>query len=274
MNNLERKLGWIPDLPDNRDYSFTTIKNKNNLLNKNKAFSSPAEYLLNISTFSPIEDQGNLGSCTANAAAGIVEYMERKASSRHVDVSRIFLYKVTRNLMRVTGDTGAYLRDTIRALRLFGSPPEPFYPYNIANFDKEPTAYHYALAANYKSINYFRVDLPTLGVTDILASCKDKLVRGYPLMFGFTCFESLYSPAADAGNIPFPNANEAVIGGHAVTMVGYSDIKGAFRIRNSWGKGWGEQGYGWLPYKYVLEGLVEDIWGIIRQEWVDSGVFE
>lgn len=264
---MTRKFGWIPDLPDIRDFKWQDI---------NTAFTPtivPNEIELNRDFMSPIEDQGSIGSCTAHAGMSIVEYMQRKAFGRHIDGSRLFLYKTTRNLMGVTGDTGAYLRDTIKALRMIGVPPEANYPYRTSDYDKEPTAFTYALASNYKAINYFRVDSYGFSQTDILASCKDKLTRGYPLMFGFTCFESLYSPQADAGDIPFPSTQEAVIGGHAVAMIGFNNTKKAFRIRNSWGPSWGENGYGWLPYNYLLEGLLDDIWGVTRQDWVDTGVF-
>lgn len=259
----ERKLGWLPDLPDHRDHTAML----------SKVGTRPSKVSLERNFFSPIENQGSLGSCTANAAAGIVEYCEKKATSRHVDISRLFLYKVTRKLMGVTGDTGAYLRDTIKALRMIGAPPEKHYPYVIANFDKEPDAFAYSLASNYKSLSYFRVDAPGLSNRDILSSMKDKLSINMPLMFGFTCFSSIYSASADKGFIPYPSPGEDTVGGHAVTAVGYDDATGLIEIRNSWGTGWGQSGYGFLPYDYVLNGLVNDIWGITQQSWVDLGIF-
>ena len=109
-----------------------------------------------------MEDQGTLGSCTANAGVGLVEYFERKAFGRHIDASRLFLYKVTRNLLRLTGDTGAYLRSTMGAMRLFGVPPEEYWEYDISQFDKEPPAFCYAFASNYQAIKYVRLDKSNL----------------------------------------------------------------------------------------------------------------
>jgi C1A family cysteine protease len=234
----------------------------------------------------PIEDQGALGSCTANAGVGVVEYFERRAFGRHTDAARLFLYKATRNMLHWTGDTGAFLRSTMGALVLFGVPPEEYWPYVIANFDKEPTAFCYAFAQNYQAISYYRLD-PSGTTTDVLLNrIKTNLAAGLPSMFGFTVYSSI-AQAATSGKIPYPTAGEKVAGGHAIVAVGYDDamkIKntsagaaqttGALLIRNSWGTGWGSGGYGWLPYDYVLKGLAVDWWSLLKNEWVDTGVFK
>jgi C1A family cysteine protease len=231
-----------------------------------------------------VEDQGTLGSCTANAGVGMVEYFERKAFGRHIDASRLFLYKVTRNLLRLTGDTGAYLRSTIGAMRLFGVPPEEYWEYDISRFDKEPPAFCYAFASNYQAIKYVRLDKSNLTKQALVDSIKENLSKGIPSMFGFTVYESIEQASAD-GKIPFPCNTEKVLGGHAIMAVGYDNnlkIKnngcgevstGAFLIRNSWGTSWGEQGYGYLPYEYVLQELAVDWWTIIKAEWVETGQF-
>jgi C1A family cysteine protease len=235
--------------------------------------------------FSPIEDQGQIGSCTANAGIGLLEYFERKAHNNHVDASRLFLYKVTRNLLHWTGDTGAYLRSTMKALVCFGAPPEEYWPYNTADYDKEPTAFMYAFADNFEAIKYYRLDPPGTAKDVLLNRIKTELSAGLPSMFGFTVYSSI-SQASTSGKIPYPTAGESVRGGHAIITAGYDDnmkIKntaagakettGAFLIRNSWGTGWGDAGYGWLPYEYVLKGLAVDWWTLIEAEWVDSGQF-
>jgi len=127
----KRGMGWLPDYPDFRDYTEETgeiktlLKSTSTKRTKIKADSLPAAVDLRP-WCSPVEDQGMLGSCTANAGAGIIEYYERKAFGRHTDASRLFLYKVTRNLMKAKGDTGAYLRTTMGAMILFGVPPEDY----------------------------------------------------------------------------------------------------------------------------------------------------
>jgi C1A family cysteine protease len=235
---------------------------------------------------SPVEDQGSLGSCTANAGVGIVEYFERRAFGKHIDGSRLFLYKVTRDMMHQTGDTGAFLRTTMGALVLFGVPPEEYWPYRVTDFDREPPAFCYAFAQNYQSISYYRLDPPGTAANALLKRIKTNLSGGLPSMFGFTVYSS-YTQGSATGKIPFPTPGEAIVGGHAVAAMGYDDgmkIKntkpgaaettGALLIRNSWGTGWGDHGYGWLPYDYVLKGLATDWWSLLKNEWVDTGIFK
>jgi C1A family cysteine protease len=269
---MNYKLGWIPDLPDHRDSSVDTFS-----LHSVKSKANTSKDLR--PTFSPVEDQGRLGSCTAQAGVALVEFMERRYSGRHVEGSRLFLYKNTRNLMGMSGDTGAYLRDTMKALRLFGVSDERYCPYDVSKFDEQPSAFNYALASNYKALKYFRVDMPTFTPEKILSQIKIKLHHDIPLMFGTTVYQGIMNRD---GDIPFPSGNERPIGGHAMVIAGYDDnhickgtsTPGAFLVRNSWGTSWGDGGYGWLPYEYLLQGLMCDIWGITKQDWVDTSVFD
>jgi len=280
-------MGWIPDYPDFRDYTDKTEEVKTLLRVTQVLKKKTLPKSINLREWcSPIEDQGMLGSCTAHAGAGIIEYYERKSFGMHIDASRLFLYKVTRNLMKMKGDTGAYLRTTIGAMVLFGVPPEDYWPYadEEKKFDKEPPAFCYAFAQNYQTIKYYRHDPPETPANTILNRVKTYLASGHPAMFGFTVYNSI-EQAEKTGKIPFPSSREKIEGGHAVAVVGYDDsIKinntygqkettGALLIRNSWGKGWGEEGYGWLPYDYILKGLAEDFWSVIKKEWVDAGEF-
>jgi len=283
----KRGMGWIPDYPDFRDYTEGTeeVKSVLDLARPRKAKALPASVDLR-EWCSPIENQGNLGSCTAHAGAGVIEYYERKSFGRHLDASRLFLYKVTRNLMKLKGDTGAYLRTTMGAMVLFGVPPEDYWPYSDdeKKFDREPPGFCYAFAQNYQTIKYFRHDPSGISAEEVVRKVKTTLSGGHPAMLGFTVYNSI-EQAEETGRIPFPSGKEKIEGGHAIVAVGYDDrmkIKnryggvettGAFLIRNSWGKGWGEKGYGWLPYEYVLKGLAEDFWSVLKKEWVDTGVF-
>lgn len=280
-------MGWLPDYPDFRDYTEKTEEVKQVLEPTGllKAKRLPGSIDLR-NWCSPVEDQGSLGSCTAHAGAGIIEYYERKSFGRHIDASRLFLYKVTRNLMRIKGDTGAFLRTTMGAMVLFGVPPEEYWPYteDEKGFDREPPAFCYAFAQNYQTVKYFRHDPPGTPGDVVLNKVKMYLSAGHPSMFGFTVYNSI-EQAEDTGKIPFPSPKEKREGGHAVLAIGYDDkmkIKnrygkvettGALLIRNSWGKAWGENGYGWLPYEYVLRGLAEDLWSVLKKEWIDTGQF-
>jgi len=289
MNSAgKRGMGWIPDYPDFRNYTENTEEVKT-VLEPTRALKSkglPGSMDLR-NWCSPVEDQGTLGSCTAHAGAGVIEYYERKSFGRHIDASRLFLYKVTRNLMKQKGDTGAYLRKTMGAMVLFGAPPEEYWPYrdDEKEFDKEPPAFCYAFAQNYQTIKYFRHDPPGMKAEEILKKLKTYLASSHPAMFGFTVYSSI-EQAEKTGRIPFPSSKERIEGGHAVVAAGYDDkmkIKnkygkvettGALLIRNSWGKEWGEEGYGWLPYEYVLKGLAEDFWSVLKKEWIDTGQFK
>jgi C1A family cysteine protease len=283
----DKGTGWLPDLPDYRDYTLEHEYVKPIL--KKVGVAEPLKIGLPSSVdlrvwCSPVEDQGNLGSCTANAGVGMIEYYEKRSFGKHIDASRLFLYKTTRNLMHSTGDTGAYLRTTMESLVLFGVPPEEYWPYDIANFNNEPLSFCYAFAQNYQTIKYVRLDSLDTPKNALLNRIKTNLAAGLPSMFGFTVYSSINQ--SPGGKIPFPSKGEKILGGHAVMTVGYDDkmkIKnpnngvettGALLIRNSWGSGWGEQGYGWLPYDYVLKELALDWWTLLKNEWVDTGVFK
>jgi C1A family cysteine protease len=273
---------------------------------------------------SQIQDQGLLKSCTAHTTVALLEYFEKRTSQDHiVFASRRFLYKLTRKLMHLEGDTGASLLNTLRVMAIFGVPPEEYWPYDISNFDEEPPAFCYAYAQIYKTIVYVRLDPPTISKENLLAQIKIFLAAGFPAMFGLRIYRSFpqvdillanrlslfsspinrtlpYPPQAipsDAekrdsskdipkrddprGKIPFPTDTEKPVGGHALVAVGYDDectitnsinqttTKGAFLVRNSWGLGWGADGYGWLPYDYVLQGLAVDWFSIMKNAWVD-----
>src|SRR5205085_900747 len=201
------------------------------------------------------------------------EYFERRAFGHHLDASRLFLYKATRNLMHVTGDTGAYLRTTMKALACFGAPPEDYWPYDVTQFDVEPAAFLYAFADDFKALVYYRLDPAGTSPANVLARIKSTLAAGLPSMFGFTVYSSIRQ-AASSGKIPFPTSGESVLGGHAIDAVGYDDnvtitntndgstTMGALLIRNSWGTGWGQSGYGWMPYDYVLRQVAVDWWSL------------
>lgn len=292
--------GWLPPLPDMRDYTeeHPNIAPMAEQLGVSVTLKAPpalppTEDLRQWC--SPIENQGRLGSCTAHAGVGVVEYFENRAFGRHIDGSRLFVYKATRNLLGVTGDTGAWLRTTMGALRLLGVPPERYWPYTdrkqpgpagLRTFDDEPTSFVYEIADNFEALRYFCHDPvgSTMPKAKVLDSVKKFIAAGVPSMFGFYGFPS-YRNSDVRGGFPFPCPGERAIWGHAIVAVGYDDnkrikntvcnksTKGALLIRNSWGTTWGDNGYGWLPYKYVQMGFALDFWSLLRIGWVETEHF-
>jgi len=283
-------LGWLPDLPDFRDYEFAHDEIKK-VFHKTKLTSSKPTALppaVDLRPWcSPIENQGSLGSCTAHAGVGLLEYFERRAYGTYINASRLFLYKTTRNYIQMTGDTGAYLRNTMGAMVLFGLPPEKYWQYDIAKFDIEPSAFLYSFADSYKALKYYRLDSTGVSGATLLNTIKTNLASGLPSMFGFTVFNSFYQ-AATTGKIPFPSTvGDPIVGGHAVVVVGYNDsikIKnslpgstetvGALLIRNSWGTWGGMGGYLWMPYNFVLKGIACDFWSLISAGYISTGNFD
>ena len=303
MDNMQYAMGWLKDMPDFRDFTPETDRVSSHLQAEGKA-DTVKEMLATANVkpakapklpakadlrawCSPIEHQKSIGSCTAHAGVGLIEYFERRVFGKHMDASRLFLYKVTRNLLKWTGDTGAYLRSTMGAMAMFGVAPENYYPYVISRYDEEPSPFVYAMAQNFKAITFYRLDAVGTSKAQVLTNLKTQLAAGLPAMFGFTCYTSLYhTNTPKTGEIPFPEKTESVTGGHAVMAVGYDDAKviahplaprqktkGAILIRNSWGQEWGEQGYGWLPYEYLSGGIAEDFWCLIKKEYMETGQF-
>lgn len=235
---------------------------------------------------SPVEDQETIKSCAALAGISLLEYFAKRSREGHTDVSGLFLYKAARNLMNVSGDVGASLRETMKAMTVFGVPPEQYWPYDCDNVDVEPPSFCYAFAQSYQALKYFRLDYSGISEDSLLFQIKAVLASGFPCMFGFTVYTSAYEEInVRRGLIPLPGYSDRVLGGHAVVAVGYSDYetinsfdgekisKGAILIRNSWGKEWGCNGYGWLPYDYVLHGLTADWWSLLKAEWFKDDSF-
>jgi len=293
--------GWLPPLPDLRDYTesqpdIEEMAKKLHITTSKKSTPSLPSIVDLREWCSAIENQENLGSCTAHAAVGVVEYLERRAFGKHIDGSRLFVYKTTRNLMGVVGDTGAWLRNTMGALALCGVCPENYWPYTTnkdpdpdgeaRTFDDEPTSFIYAIAENYEALKYFCHDPQGANIpaATVLDSIKKYIAAGVPSMFGFFGFPSSGDSDVEGG-IPYPCPGERAQWGHAIVTVGYDDnmkikntvcniqTKGALLIRNSWGTNWGDNGYGWLPYDYVLNRLAVDFWSLIGMEWVDTKQF-
>ena len=244
------RYGWVRDLPDQRDHLYAT----------------PSEFLLKLPPSADLRpqcptvyDQGQLGSCTANAIAAALEFDQIKEKQANVFVpSRLFIYYNERAMEgTVNEDSGGQIRDGIKSVAQQGVCPETLWPYDITKFAVKPPQQCYQQALKFKAVQYQRL-------SQILNQLKGCLASGYPFVFGFSVYESFESPqVAQTGHAPMPAPTEKSIGGHAVMAVGYDDSQNWFIVRNSWGVGWGMEGYFTLPYAYLLEqNLASDFWTI------------
>jgi len=244
------RYGWLPDLPDERDHFYAA------------PVAAPAVLPASVDLrpqCPPVYDQGQLGSCTANAIAGAIQFDRLKQQLAQVFVpSRLFIYYNERATEHtIDSDSGAQIRDGIKSVAKLGDCPETEWPYTIARFKTKPSPECYADALRYRVVSYQRL-------TPVLSQLKGCLASGYPFVFGFTVYESFESPqVARTGHASLPGSGERAIGGHAVVGVGYQDAKQWFIVRNSWGSGWGLKGYFTLPYAYLTdENLASDFWTI------------
>lgn len=243
------KFGWKPDLPDQRDLTYKVTH----------AILPPMVDLR--ANFPAVYDQGDLGSCTANAIAGILEYDQIKQKYKTPFIpSRLFIYYNERALEgTINSDAGAQIRDGIKIVVKNGACKETTYPYAIAKFRLKPPMNAYTEALNYQALKYERL-------TDI-NSYKSCLANGYPFVFGFSVYSSFESTeVSKTGIVPMPAKTEKMLGGHAVVCCGYDDTKQVFICRNSWGSSWGQKGYFTLPYAYFNSNLTDDFWVVYTIE--------
>lgn len=255
------RLGWKRDLPDPRDHVYSAPL----------GFLQALPPIIDLQPAFAIYDQGRIGSCTANALAGAVQYDRLKTGLNPNFVpSRLFIYYNERVMEGdPAGDGGAQLRDGIKSLQQQGVCPEPEWPYDDtpAPFEggpfpvgskpaTQPPQTCYNDAANYVITSYQRLN-------QNLSQLQGCLAAGYPFAFGISVFDGWYKQTPHPTVIPVPAQSDAVIGGHAILCVGYDNSKSLFKIRNSWGPNEGENGYFYMPYAYVTEPtLASDFWVI------------
>jgi C1A family cysteine protease len=247
---MSRKYGWKKDNEDHRDlyHCFNVSKMQETI------------QLVDLRPYCPkVYDQGHLGSCTANSIAGAYEFDEMKQKEDHAFTpSRLFIYYNERKMENtIDEDAGAMLRDGIKTINNDGVCPENMWEYDISKFTTEPSKEAYDSAKHHKCVEYKRVE-------QTLPQLKQCLIEGFPFIFGMMVYESFESmEVAKTGNVPMPKEDESLLGGHAVLCVGFDDTKKVFMVRNSWGEGWGDNGYFYLPYDFMKDSsLVSDIWTV------------
>lgn len=244
------RYGWIRDLPDHRDLHYAP----------RLATVGPLPHRVDLRQHCPpVYDQGDLGSCTANALAGVIEYDEIRARQRSTwTPSRLFIYFNERRLEgSVDSDSGAQIRDGIKVIVKEGVCPETEWPYDISRFTVKPPEKVYRDAFRDRVTSYLRLQ-------QTLVQLRACLAEGFPFVFGFSVFASMEDDRVKrTGKVPLPDPGDSLLGGHAVAAVGYDDSDQLFIFRNSWGRGWGDEGYGYLPYAYLVDpGLAADFWTV------------
>lgn len=246
----QRTYGWRPDKPDQRDFQFKVTRH---------AVSKLPSKLTLRPFMPPVYDQGQLGSCTANASGAAMEFLAIMAKKDYMP-SRLFIYYNERAIEGTIGeDAGAEIRDGIKALNKKGVCDETAWPYDIDQFTIKPTPTAFKAALKHKISRYERVDPSS--ITNIRAA----IGSGCPVIFGFTVYESFESAkVAKTGIVTMPRKAEKAIGGHAVLIVGYDHPNRRVIVRNSWGADWGQGGYFTMPYAYVTNPNLSDDFWLIR----------
>ncbi|MFC1597132.1 hypothetical protein ACFL5Q_04225 [Planctomycetota bacterium] len=275
---LRSGLGWLPDIPDDRDFTLESdpVKRLLRMLSRPTlgTASGKAEFDLREYFLEP-EDQCGQNCSPVFACAGLVEYFQARSVGEHVRLAKPFLYHNAKRVQRIEGDCGVGIRATWKALVRSGAPPEELClgskPGRMAQ-EQDPFLFSYA--PEYREMAYFRLDDRNVAGDAALRRIKAFLAAGFPCVLGFPVPPLL--PVDPV--IPFRFDGNVSCGGQAVIAVGYNDglcysVKGALVIRNSWGTGWGIDGYGYLPYDYVTRRLATDVWTILRKDWIVSGDF-
>jgi C1A family cysteine protease len=248
VKKINAWYGWRPDRPDHRDQYFKVAK------------PVPTPMVVDLrEKCPPIVDQGELGSCTANAIAGALMFDQLKQGQKNAaPLSRLFIYFNERAMEGTIGeDAGAEIRDGIKSVNHLGACFEKTWPYKIGKFKTKPTAKAFAEAKQHQSVLYQR--LP-----QNLSSLLQCLASGFPFVFGFTVYDAFESgEVAKTGILYLPAQSEKNQGGHAVMAVGYDQADSRFIVRNSWNTDWGQAGYFTMPFDYLINSdLASDFWVI------------
>jgi C1A family cysteine protease len=238
--------GWRRDRPDHRDALLSVTGTAA------AVFPSTVD---NSNICSAVEDQGDLGSCVANASTSAMEALRKKEGRHVVNLSRLFLYYYTRKSEGTppTEDSGCTLRNAMKMLVAFGTCPEANWPYDIAKFSTAPSYAAIKSARSFRVLRYYRC-------SNLLAT-RRSLADGFTVVGGFSVPETIYNVGPD-GIVPIPAADTPIVGGHAIHFVGYDDSMKLLKFQNSWGTSFGNKGFGYLPYWYVENGMADDFWTI------------
>jgi C1A family cysteine protease len=290
-----KHMGRLPPFHDPRDYS---PQEAGNILKTTSlpdiARELPEKNEDNYNYLPEVYDQEDLGSCVAFATDNGLEYISKLLFGRSPIFSKLYTYKMGRDLAFGTGsqgDTGLWIKHGIGTVRRHGAVEESRYPYITEDYDLYPQAHIHGYADDYRALKYFRLDYPNVSIEKRKERINTYINNKFPVIVGFYVFESADMEGFAGGEFPYPAENEDMLGGHATMIYGYDDnkviinpfdeseSKGAWKFRNSWGSGWGDNGDGWLPYDYLLKPqaefiLADEFYTITRMDWLDLWDFE
>jgi C1A family cysteine protease len=278
MSNSERQLtksfrlglGWRKDQPGPHGATWKDIEQ---LVGRprigNKKHVDLRRY------FPDVRHQGSLYSSTAFACLAVVEYFEKRAYGSICERSKAFLYAMTRLTdMSKTIGRGFSIEATLKTLVRYGCPPEVYFPYVARNCTARPKERHlFGYSEDFRELRYVRLDFPDATGKDTLKITKKCIQCGIPVVFGVEIHHltPTSGPVSKARKL-FPlSLPFYAVGWQSVVACGYHDRKNCLLARNSWGTNWGSKklgGYGWLPYKYVLQDHTAGFWILFKDEWL------
>lgn len=255
------KINYKKQNLDTRDYMLSTInntssKNKNiyNLKISNNINNLSIEPLSKFNLYRidseiNILDQGNIGSCVANAFSLNISYITKNNTELcrllHYELSRIF------DNTPLNQDDGTYIRTACKILLNYGICDENIYPYtekNVSNYDLLTPV---STFQNLKLFTKFQYIFIKQDIDSIKAALSN---YNSPIIFGFLVYDSFMTSAvSNTGFVPIPNTQkENLQGGHCMNIIGYNDDIKYFICANSWGVSWGANGYCYIPYEFLL----------------------
>lgn len=242
-----KQLGWKPDVPDARDHRYAAPRAVLRALPKSVDLRGSALKVI---------DQGSLGSCVGCAVRSAFG-MVAKQQGQSFDPSPLFLYYNARLLDGAQDwDAGAYIRDGIKGVNQYGACASKTWPYRTTRFADKPPAKAYNEALDHQTLAYSRVD------NTRIEQIKARLAQRFPVVFGFGVYES-FDSIGSRGLMPMPKSSEYLLGGHAVVAVGYDDATKLIIVQNSWGRGWGDKGFFYMPYDFIASTeYADDFWTV------------
>lgn len=252
-SHLNFRLNYKFQKKDDRDHTYktdthpelshleVTSTTRKGVVLKNRSKVAPGSY--NVTSLPPIMDQGDIGSCVANAFS----YCVSKQTNKMVNLSRLFLYAICRCLdyTSLDMDDGTTIRTACQSIKGYGVCKESVYPYITSKYANLPPQNVFTSSKKFRKFTYTFVNQDLVTLKNCLYN------NNTPIIFGFLVYSGFMT--STTGIVPMPNnATETVEGGHCMCIVGYNDSTQQFKCANSWGTSWGEGGYCYLPYTYVL----------------------